>query len=82
MRAALAAPGLGATQRYRLHLAIGKAADDLGNYALAMQQFDAADAVRRKSSSFDSTAFLNEIDRLIARCTPELIASRTRTGQL
>ena len=80
MRAALAAPGLGATQRYRLHLAIGKAADDLGNYALAMQQFDAADAVRRKSSSFDSTAFLNEIDRLIARCTPELIASAPELG--
>jgi hypothetical protein len=28
-------------------LAIGKAADDLGDYALAMQHFDAADAVRR-----------------------------------
>ena len=50
MEAALATPGLEAAQRLRLHLAIGKAADDLGDYALAMQHFDAADAVRRGSA--------------------------------
>jgi hypothetical protein len=44
MQAALATPGLEAGQRQRLHLAIGKAAEDLGDYALAMQHFDAADA--------------------------------------
>ena len=33
MRAALNTPGLEASQRLRLHLAIGKAADDLGDYA-------------------------------------------------
>src|ERR1700687_2741699 len=47
LAAALSTPGLEAAQRLRLHLAIGKAADDLGDYASAMQQFDAADAVRR-----------------------------------
>jgi len=57
----------------RLHLAIGKAADDLGNYELAMQHFDAADAVRRQCSPFDSAAFSSEIDRLMTRCTPELL---------
>ncbi len=74
MEAALATPGLEAAQRLRIHLAIGKAADDLGDYALAMQHFDAADAVRRDSTPFDSAAFCVEIDRLIARCTPEWIA--------
>jgi tetratricopeptide (TPR) repeat protein len=74
MEAAVATPGLEAAQRLRLHLAIGKVADDLGDYALAMQHFDAADDVRRGSRSFDSAAFSNEVDRLIARCTPELIA--------
>jgi tetratricopeptide (TPR) repeat protein len=74
MEAALATPGLEAQQRLRLHLAIGKAAEDLGNCALAMQHFDAADAVRRCSTPFDSAAFSIEIDRLIARCTPEWIA--------
>jgi Sulfotransferase family len=80
MQAALATPGLEAAQRQRLHLAIGKAADDLGDYALAMQHFDAADAVRRGSASFDSAAFSTEIDRLVARCTPELIARAPELG--
>src|SRR6516225_4205574 len=80
MEAALATPGLEAEQRLRLHLAIGKAAEDLGDYALAMQHFDAADAVRRGSASFDPAAFSIEIDRLIAGCTPELIARAPELG--
>jgi len=80
MEAALATPGLEAAQRLRLHLAIGKAADDLGDYALAMQHFDAADAVRRNSLTFDSAAFSIEVDRLIARCTPELMARASELG--
>ncbi len=81
MEAALATPGLELAQRLRLHLAIGKAADDLGDYTLAMQHFDAADAVRRSSASFDSAVFAIETDRLIARCTPELMA-RARAPEL
>ncbi|HUD67017.1 MAG TPA: sulfotransferase [Candidatus Sulfotelmatobacter sp.] len=80
MEAAVDTPGLEAAQRLRIHLAIGKAADDLGDYALAMQHFDAADAVRRGSQSFDSAAFSLETDRLIARCTPELIARAPELG--
>jgi tetratricopeptide (TPR) repeat protein len=80
MEAALATPGLEAAQRLRLHLAIGKAADDLGDYALAMQHFDAADDVRRGFGSFNSAAFSTEVDRLIARCTPELIARAPELG--
>ncbi len=80
MNTALTTSGLDAAQRHRLHLAIGKAADDLGNYALAMQHFDAADEVRRESASFDAEAFSREIDRLIARCTPALIASAPGRG--
>src|SRR6516164_4548734 len=80
MEAALATRGLEATQRLRFHLAIGKAAEELGDYALAMQHFDAADAVRRGSRSFDSAAFSIEIGRLITRCTPELIARAPELG--
>ena len=80
MQAALAMPGLEAGQRMRVHLAIGKAAEDLGDYGLAMQHFDAADTVRRGSASFDSAAFSIEIDRLISRCTPELIARAPELG--
>ncbi len=80
MQAALATPGLEAVQRLRVHLAIGKAAEDLGDYALAMQHFDAADAVRRGTVRFDSAAFSIEIDHLIARCTPELMARAPDLG--
>jgi tetratricopeptide (TPR) repeat protein len=80
MKAALDTPGLEAAQRVRLHLALGKAGDDLGDYALAMHHFDAADAVRRSSLSFDSDAFAVEIDRLIARCTREWIARTSALG--
>jgi tetratricopeptide (TPR) repeat protein len=80
MEAALATPGLEAAQLLRLHLAIGKAADDRGDYALAMQHFDTADAVRRGFGSFDSVAFSSEVDRLIARCTPELMAQAPELG--
>src|ERR1035438_2377876 len=80
MEAALATPVLEAAQRLRLHLAIGKAAQDLGDYALAMQHFDAASIVRQDFVSFDSAAFSIEIDRMIARCTPELIARAPELG--
>ena len=80
MQAALATPGLEVGQRLRLHLAIGKAAEDLGDYALAMRHFDSADTVRRGAGSFDSAAFSIEIDRLIARCTPEWIARASELG--
>lgn len=80
MDAALTTPGLESQQRLRLHLAIGKAAEDLGEYQQAMQHFDAADEVRRASSPFDSSAFSLEIDRLIARCTPEWLAQASVFG--
>jgi tetratricopeptide (TPR) repeat protein len=80
IEAALATPSLDVAQRLRVHLALGKAADDLGDYALAMHHFDAADAVRRGSMSFDSTAFDTQIDRLITRFTPDLIARAAKLG--
>src|ERR1700690_4434516 len=80
MEAALDTPGLGAAHLLPLHLAIGKAADDLGDYALARRHFDAADVVRRSATPFDSAAFSIEVDRLIARCTPELMAQAPALG--
>jgi len=80
MEAALATPGLDAAQRLRVHLALGKAADDLGDYARAMQHFDAADAVRRGAGSFDSAEFDRQIERLIDRSTLELAARMADWG--
>jgi Flp pilus assembly protein TadD len=80
MKDALDAPGLEASQHLRLHLAIGKAAEDLGDYALAMQHFNAADGVRRETTPFDAAAFAMEADRLIARCIPEWMARAAERG--
>lgn len=78
MAEALATPGLEAAQRHRLHLALAKAHDDLGEYAQAMQQLDAANEVRRANLSFDPARFTAEIDRMIERCTPQWLAQAAR----
>jgi tetratricopeptide (TPR) repeat protein len=80
IEAALATPGLEPMQRLRVHLALGKAADDLGDHAAAMRQFDAAEALRRAAVPFDSAEFDRQIDRIIARCTPELLARAPARG--
>ena len=80
MQAALATPGLAAVQRQRLHLAMGKAADDLGDYAQAMKHFDAADALRPGSVSFDTAGFDQVVDRIIERCSPEAMAQAPAGG--
>lgn len=81
MDAALATPGLEAAQRHRLQLALAKVHDDLGNYQNAMEHLDAADAVRRTSLAFDPLAFGAEIERMIARCTPALMARASELGR-
>jgi tetratricopeptide (TPR) repeat protein len=80
MKAALATPGLEAGQRLRLHLAIGKASEDLGDYAQAMQHFDAADLVRRGTAPFDAGAFSAEINRLMTCCGSEIIERASELG--
>lgn len=80
METALATPGLAAVQRQRLHLAMGKVADDLGDYATAMRHFDAADALRPGSVSFDTAAFDHVIDRIIDRCSPQAMAQAPGQG--
>jgi tetratricopeptide (TPR) repeat protein len=80
MEAALATPGLEDTQSLRVHLAIGKAAADLGDHARAMRAFDAADAVRRRFGQFDAAAFDAEITRMIERFTPDFVAGTAALG--
>jgi Flp pilus assembly protein TadD len=80
MEQALGTPGLEDVHRRRLHLAIGKAADDLGDYATAMRHFDAADAIRRSITPFDSDEFDRQISHMIARVTPDLIGRAAARG--
>lgn len=80
MEAALDSPGLEVAHRMRVHLALGKSADDLGDYALAMRHFDSADTLREGSTSFDSAMFDTGINHLIERCVPDLIARAPALG--
>jgi hypothetical protein len=63
-----------------VHLALGKAADDFGDYATAMRHFDAAEALRRETVAFDARAFESQIEQVIARFTPDLIARAPALG--
>lgn len=80
MRAALALPGLDPSQRSRVHLALGKAADDLGDYEEAMRQFDAAETVRNGVVRFDLAAFEARVERMTRLFTPDAIARAAAAG--
>jgi tetratricopeptide (TPR) repeat protein len=80
METALGTPGLDVEPRIRIHLALGKAADDLGEYERAMRHFDAADAVRRAGAAFPSEQFDREVTQLIEQTTPDLVARAPRLG--
>ena len=80
MEAAAALPALQVEQRIRVHLALGKARDDLGDYEAAMRSFDAADDVRRSLRPFDAALFERQVDRMIERFSPDAI-ERARVGR-
>jgi Flp pilus assembly protein TadD len=80
MQQALTTPELDPAQALRVHLAIGKAADDLGEYELAMRHCDAADRLRRTLLTFNAAAFDAQIDAMIARFTPVFFGQAAGMG--
>jgi tetratricopeptide (TPR) repeat protein len=81
MQAALARNGLEPEQLIRLHLALGKAADDLAEYEAAMRHFDEAERVRRSVSPFDSAAFARQVDRLISLFPADMFQNGGADGE-
>lgn len=69
MAAAAARPDMDPVQRGRVHLALGRAADEAGDPGAAMQHYDAAAALRDGVLRFDAASFATHIDALIARFT-------------
>jgi len=80
MRAAANLPGLDSGRLSQLYLAIGKALDDLGDAAGAMQAFDAAYDARQRKSTFDLGRYRAHVDAAIAQFTPEVIARASQLG--
>jgi len=70
MNAALALPKLTPRHRQSLHFALGKAHDDLGEYELAMQNFEAGNRVRAQMGRLNRDALVRRVDQLIAATPP------------
>ena len=65
----------------KLDFAVGKALDDLGDYASAIRHFDAANRVRHSLSRFSRNLFAQRIDRLIGRFTGDFSAANRVIGR-
>ena len=70
MNAALAPPNLAPSLRQSLHFALGKAHDDMGDYATAMRNFEAGNRIRALSGRLERGAFARRIDQLIKETPP------------
>jgi tetratricopeptide (TPR) repeat protein len=71
--------------RARLHYGLGKAHDDLGDYAAAMRHFDQANAIcakrlRMSGRAIDRRRHAANVDRLIATFTREFFAHHAALG--
>ncbi len=71
---------LSEVDRMSVHFALGKALDDLEDYAGAMRHFDAANRIRYRFCRFDRNELEGRIDRLIARFTGEFFADNRAIG--
>ncbi|HXC91336.1 MAG TPA: sulfotransferase [Stellaceae bacterium] len=80
MLAALGDASLGDEDHEILHFAAGKLLDDLGDYAAAIQHFDAANRIRERYANFDGVAFADFFDRLRQRFTREFLEARAMPG--
>ena len=66
--------------RMSLHFALGKAFDELAEYAQAMQHFDEANRLAGLDLAFDRDKFSAENDHLIARFTPDFFKTHAGLG--
>jgi tetratricopeptide (TPR) repeat protein len=63
-----------------IHFALGKVFDDCGDYARAMEQFDAANRLRARGLVFDRAGLAAMVDRTIALFTPAFMARNVALG--
>jgi tetratricopeptide (TPR) repeat protein len=80
MDAGLSQPHLAPAQRKALHFALGKAHDDLGNYAEAMHHYDAGNKIRSAAARLDRVTLERQIDRLIAETSAGFLDRRPDFG--
>jgi tetratricopeptide (TPR) repeat protein len=76
----LADPALPRVERMRLHFALGKACDDLRDYAQAIRHFDLANLHKRQLVPYRPQELTAVVDDLIATFTPEFIRRHAALG--
>jgi tetratricopeptide (TPR) repeat protein len=81
MHAVLRRDDLGDFERMTIQFAIGKVYDDCGDYAHAMEQFDAANRLRAKDLTFDRAKFAALVDKHIEVFTRDFIARNATAGR-
>ena len=67
--------------RMTAHYALGKAHDDLGDYARAIHHFDAANKLERGMTLYDRGHLSAWVDLLIARSTPVIFVRMPRSAR-
>jgi tetratricopeptide (TPR) repeat protein len=72
--------GLAEAGREHLHFALGKAYDELGEYQSAIRHFDEGNRLKRQSTSYNHTAHIASIDRLITTFTPDFFVRNATLG--
>jgi tetratricopeptide (TPR) repeat protein len=80
MRVVLQRDDLNDAERMTMHFAMGKVYDDCGDYAHAIEQFDAANALRARDLKFDRANFAAMVDWTIRQYTREFIESSAASG--
>ena len=76
MRLLAERPHLDATLRVRLQFGLGKAFDDLGDYAEAMRHYESANRLKAMSARLDRSALAAKYDNVISGSPPRRSSAR------
>jgi len=80
IEAVLRRPDLPEPERMVIHFALGKVLEDRGDYAAAMAEYDAANALRGRGLKFDRAGLAAVVDRAIATFTKPFFARHAAAG--
>jgi tetratricopeptide (TPR) repeat protein len=80
LRSAEADPAIGLIDRFHLCFALGKALEDLGEYAESFRYYEKGNALKRTESKYHPDIIENNTRRQIEVCTAEFFSSRRGWG--
>jgi tetratricopeptide (TPR) repeat protein len=80
LRAAQAAPGTGAVDRYHLCFALGKALEDQGEFAESFRYYELGNALKRAESKYRAEIIEHNTRQQIEVCSAGFFASRRGYG--